>query len=245
MALIALLPFLLAAAQAAPASAHFDERRFGTEWSVQASDAPLGVRTFAKHDFVLRQRLLPPSLIRLKADAADAKTGRVLAPAGAQLFGLATYGPPIFCAVGGGRRYACFIDMNRDGALDGHFLAASLTDDLPNIYGKRSRSPDGVRGGAYDRLDPKELVADYYVGLIYAGNVRSGRDQGEPVFAVMFGNGGNGRSLSDDVRPVEGSDPALVRALGAELVVRQRQGETIEIDLRRAIPPQQFGVVQG
>ena len=241
------LSILLAAAQSAPAPAppagSKDGRRFQSDWTIEPAAAPTGVRTVKPMDYLFRQRLLPPSLARLKTDIVDAKSGKLLAAAGSQLFGLYSFGEPLFCAPSKGLRYHCFADMNRDGALDGHFRAASQTRALPSLYGTRPTRPGAVRGGAYDLIDPGQIDTGYFVGLLYSATLLH-RDRARPVFAVMFGEEGNTQSLTSGVSPTEGSDPPSVEMLGAKLLIRGTAPETIDVEVRSTFARGKFGVVR-
>ena len=245
MALAIALSILVAPTQAAqvPPPASKDGRRFESDWTIEPSDAPAGVRTVKPMDYLFRQRLLPASLARLKTDVVDARSGKVLAAAGSQLFGLRSLGEPLFCAPSKSLRYQCFADMNRDGALDGHFRAGSQTKALPSLYGTRPANPGAVRGGAYDLIDPGQIDTGYFVGFLYSATV-SHRDRARPVFAVMFGQEGNTQSLSSGVSPTEGSDPPTVEMLGAKLLIRGTGAKTIDVEVRSTFARGKFGVVR-
>lgn len=245
MTLSIALSLVMAAAQAVPAPPPGSKngRRFETDWTIEASETPAGVRTVKPMDYLFRQRLLPPSLARLKTDVVDGKSGKLLASAGSQLFGLSSFGEPLFCAPSAGLRYDCFADMNRDGALNGHFRAASQTKSLPNLYGTRPLSPDAVRGGAYDLIDPQRIEAGYFTGLLYSATVRT-HGQERPVFAVMFGRQGNTQSLSSGLSPTEGTNPPRVEFLGAEILVMGKGAGTIDVEVRSNFAERQFGVIR-
>lgn len=253
------LAALLAGAGAGAASAQAPEsnqdREFRSIWLIQPSEEATGPRTVQDGGFVIRQRLLPPSLIRLDADASDQRSGRVIAPAGTQLFGLLTRGPPIYCVVGrrdastlqrmllwGGNRQICFADLDRDGRLDVQFNVGNQVRGVPNIAGRRPRNPGAVAGGGYTSLRPDQIETEYFVGLTFEGFI--GLRNHEPVFRITFGNALSRESLSGDVRAVRNSRPWLVTALGAEVVVTEVPGRAIEADVRRFIPPQPFGVIR-
>jgi hypothetical protein len=255
MLLGALLP-AAAAAQVAGAASASEERRFTTIWLVQPSDAPLGPRTIEDNDYVFRQRLLPPTLIRLTADVADPEDGHVMAAAGTQMFGLLTSGPPLFCKVGrkdpsvartlllgGGNRQACYADMDRNGTLDGQFSVGNAVKGLPNISGKRPKVPKPVSGGAYERIDPNLIDTPYFVGVRYEGMVGL-LSKKRPAFRIWFGTDESRDSLTSFTRPPKGSEQPVVQVLGAEFTVVAMRGETLDIDIHRAIPPQPFGVVR-
>ena len=245
--ILAIALSLLAAAQSASAPAtprgSKDGRRFESDWTIEATAAPAGVRTVKPMDYLFRQRLLPPSLARLKTDVVDAKSGKLLAAAGAQLFGLTSFGEPLFCASSTSLRYHCFADMNRDGTLDGHFRAGSQTKALPNLFGTRPTSPDAVRGGSYELIEPKQIEAGYFAGLLYSATVRT-RGEERPVFAVMFGRDGNTQSLSSGLSPTAGTDPPRVEFLGAEVLITGNGAGTLDVEVRSNFAERKFGVVR-
>lgn len=232
------------------------ERFYLALWWVQPSQEPLGRKTVGENDYVIRTRLLPPSLIRLRADATAERDGRVLLPAGSQLFGLSTSGPPIWCAlarrstgasVGGsvlgglvGRRapsQLCLTDLDRDGRLDAWFAAGSPVEGVPNFSGYRPRNPAAVRPAAFEQLEPEQMEADYFVGIRFEGLSTFGAS---PVFSISFGNGRNREQLTQTVSPQDG----LVEALGGEFAVVGREGEILEVDIRRNLPRRPFHVLR-
>jgi hypothetical protein len=232
------------------------ERFYMALWWVQPSREPLGRKTVRDGDYVLRTRLLPSSLIRLHADAVAAESGRVLLPAGSQLFGLSTSGPPIWCALarrssggtvagsvlGGlvGRRapsQLCLIDLDQDGRLDAFFSANSPVRGVPNFSGNRPRNPAPLAPAAFERLDPEQMETQYFVGIRYEGvaTLRSG-----PHFSISFGDEDTRGHLTSGVSPQNG----VVTALGAEFEIVRRDGETLEVEIRRNMPRQPFHVFQ-
>lgn len=234
-----------------------DDRTFSSVWLIQPGDEALGSRSVRDGEFVFKRKLLPPSLVRLTANAVDAETDKVLVPAGTQLFGVLSAGPPIFCQVGirdaslarslligGGNRQQCFTDMDRNGALDGHFSFGNAIKGLPNIQGKRPKVPEKVLGGEYQVVPTDQLAHDYFVGVKYEGVIGLARKVQTPVFSVEFGTTGSTEKLSRQIRPVKDSKPFLVSVLGAEFAVTGRKDDVIDIDVRRPIPPQPFGVVK-
>ncbi|HEX8364067.1 MAG TPA: hypothetical protein VF603_02150 [Allosphingosinicella sp.] len=232
------------------------ERFYVALWWVQPSHEALGRKTVREGDYVLRTRLLPSSLIRLTGDAVAAEGGRVILPAGSQLFSLSTAGPPIWCALerrssggrvtgavlGGlvGRRapsQLCLIDLDRDGRLDAHFSANSPVRGVPNFSGNRPRNPAGLAPTAFEQLDPERMETEYFVGIRYGGvaTLRS-----NPYFTISFGDGERQGHLTSSVSPQDG----VVTALGASFEIVSRNGETLEIDVRRNIPRQPFHVMR-
>ena len=247
----------LAATAAADTPSDRAEREFTAVWIVQEADAPLGARSVNDGEFVFRNRLLPPALIRLRADALAEGNGNVVVAAGTQLFGLLTQGPPIYCVVGrrepsvamrilwhGGNRQVCLTDLDRDGTLDAHFTVGNQVMGVPNFSGRRPRNPDRLRGAAFETLAPDQIDVEYFVGVKYEGRIGMVRRNPTPVFSVVFGTEGSQERLSGDVRPVRRSDPPLVTPLLAEFVVTGVRGDTIDIDVRRNVPPQPFAVVR-
>ena len=248
---------VLAATAAAAAPSDRAEREFTAVWIVQESEAPLGPRSVNDGDFVFRNRLLPPALIQLRANAVDAESGNVVAAADTQLFGLLTQGAPIYCVVGrrepstamrilwgGGNRQICLTDLDRDGTLDAHFTVGNQVMGVPNFSGRRPRNPDRLRGVGFDVLPPEQIGVEYFVGVKYEGNIGLIRRNPTPVFSVMFGTERSQERLSGDVRPVRRSDPPLVTPLLAEFVVTGMRDDAIDVDVRRNIPAQPFGVVR-
>jgi hypothetical protein len=232
------------------------ERFYLTLWWVQPSREPLGRKTVRDGDYVMRTRLLPPSLIRLSADAVAARGARVVLPAGTQLFGLSTGGPPIWCAlprrstggsVGGsllgglvGRRapsQLCLIDLDRDGRLDAFFSANSPVGGVPNFSGNRPRNPNPLAPAPFEQLEPEQIETDYFVGIRYEGLSTLGAN---PTFSISFGHERNRASLTETVSPQGG----VVDALGGEFAIVRRDGETLEVDIRRNLPRRPFHVMR-
>ncbi|MEA3015830.1 MAG: hypothetical protein QOI38_552 [Sphingomonadales bacterium] len=261
-AALATLLSVPAAAQPAPDEAAAARRQERSErfylslWWVQPSREPLGRKTVRDGDYVIRTRLLPPSLIRLNADAVAEQGGRVLLPAGSQLFGLSTSGPPIWCAVarrstGGrvpgavlgalvGRRapsQLCLVDLDRDGRLDAFFSANSPVRGVPNFSGNRPRNPARLAPVAFAELDPEQMETQYFVGIRYEGvaTLRS-----SPHFSVSYGDEDTRGHLTRAVSPQNG----VVAELGAEFEIVRRDGETLEVEIRRNMPRQPFHVFQ-
>ncbi|HEX8653943.1 MAG TPA: hypothetical protein VF693_01805 [Allosphingosinicella sp.] len=260
LAVAAVAPQAAAQDQPAPEDAAAARRQERSErfyvalWWVQPSRESLGRKTVRDGDYVLRSRLLPPSLIRLTADAVAERGGRVLLPAGSQLFGLSTSGPPIWCALarrsGGGRvaggvlgglvgggapSQLCLIDLDRDGRLDAHFAANSPVRGVPNFSGNRPRNPARLAPAAFERLDPEQMETEYFVGIRYEGvaTLRSG-----PHFSVSYGDEDTRGHLSRGVSPQSN----VVTELGAEFEIVRRDGETLEVEIRRNMPRQPFHV---
>lgn len=232
------------------------DRAFQSIWIIQPNDQPTGPRSVRDGELVFRNRLLPPMLARLTADAVDRDSGEVVAPAGTQLFGLMTRGAPIYCVVGrrdpstavrillaAANRQICLIDTNRDSVFDAHFRVTNNVMGVPNIQGRRPRNPDALTGGAFETLAPDEIATDYYVGVKFEGIVGL-LTMPQPTFSIVFGTEESSNRLTMDVRPVRRSNPPVVTPLGAEFVVSAINGDVIEIDVRRNIPPQPFGVVR-
>ena len=229
------------------------QRYFISMWYVAESDQPLGRRTVNDGDYVLRSRLLPPSLIRLTADAVEPATGRVIAPAGTQLFGLESRAAPIWCVAGrrdpgvaerillsgGSNRQICLVDSDKDGDLDGHFRVQNVVKGVPNFAGHLPRELDPLSGAAFETQRPDQIETDYFVGIRFEGMPMVG---GRPVFSITFGNERSRERLTDVVRPR--TENPVVRALDAEFEIVARNGETLDVDVRRNIPVQPFHVVQ-
>jgi len=261
LAATALTPSL--AQNARPAAKSADARRaerserfFMTLWWLQPSAEPLGRKTVRDGDYVMRTRLLPPSLIRLNADAVAERGSRVVVPAGSQLFGLSTSGAPIWCALarrstgasvsgallGGlvGRRapsQLCLVDLDRDGRLDAFFSPNSPIGGVPNFSGHRPRNPDRLAPAGFEELQPEQVEADYFVGIRYEGLSMIGA---HPTFSISFGNERNREQLTDLIGPRDG----VVEALGGEFAIVGREGETLEVDIRRTLPRRPFHVMQ-
>lgn len=243
-ALAAILTGALIASSAsaqAPAPSAEEARRYSAIWLVQPKAAPTGVQTVSKGGFVVVQRLLPPTLIRLDSDAADSANGKILGRAGAELFGLVTEGPPIYCATGREYTQRCFTDMDRDGRLDGHFTKSNPVQALPSFSGKRPEKLKPLKGGAYTRVDPRTMEAKYIVGLRF-NRVNSLLQTPNPVFRIVFGTEEWTDNLSQEIMP--GAGPQTIEALGARFRVLALRGNTVEVEVDRTIPPQSFAVEQ-
>lgn len=241
----------------ASAAPETDDRRFTSVWIIAPAEAlQTGSRIVGDNEFVLKQRLLPPSLIRLRSAAVD-RSGEVVVPAGTQLYGLVTAGPPIYCLVGtrdpsflqeallgGGNRQICLTDLDRDGALDARFTVGNLVKGLPNISGKRPKTPRPIRPAAFDMLEPEHVEVDYFAGVRFDGFVGILKRRETPTFSIVFGTEQSNDRLTRDVRPEKGSDPWRVRVLGGEFTVLQQEKDRIHVDVQQTLPPQPFGVVQ-
>jgi hypothetical protein len=231
------------------------ERYFVSIWHVEESDAPLGPLTVRDGDYVFRNRLLPSSLVRLTADAVDQESGELVAEAGTQLFGLSTRGAPIYCVAGrreasaltrillsAGNRQICFVDLDKDGRLDGHFSAGNAVRGVPNFSGHRPRNPKRLATPAsYRQLRPEEMETDYFVGVRYRGRALL---NSRPVFTVTFGTLSSRESLTSGIRGPRELNARPVSAMGGEFVITGREGSTLQVDIRRKVPPQPFHVIQ-
>ena len=255
---MALAAAMVLALVSAPAAAQPDERAYSSIWLIAPSEEPAGRRRVEDGGYVFRQPLLPPSLARLDSDARDPGSGRVVAAAGTQLYGLVTRGPPIYCVVGrrdpsvagqlllgamAGNTQVCMADMDRDGRFDVRFNVRNQIRGVPNISGRRPRDPDAVAGGAYSQIPPADIATRYFVGVRYEGMLRFTRAP-TPIFQIWFGTDESRQDLTEIVRPVRGSDPPLVTPLGAEFTVTEMRGNSIEVDIGRPIPPQPFAVLR-
>lgn len=242
----------------APAAAQPDERAFHSVWLIAPGEEPAGRRRVEDGGYVFRQRLLPPSLVRLDSDARDPGSGRVVAAAGTQLYGLVTRGPPIYCVVGrrdpsvagqlllggmAGNTQICMADMDRDGRFDVRFNVRNQIRGVPNIAGRRPRDPDAVAGGAYSELPPASIATLYFVGVRYEGMLRF-TSTPTPIFRIWFGTDESREDLTEIVRPLRGSNPPLVTPLGAQFTVTEMRGSSIEVEISRPIPPQPFAVLR-
>lgn len=230
-----------------------DDRRYASIWIVQPNAEAVGRHTVRPGDFIFRQRLLPPTLVRLDSDARDAGSGALIAAAGSQLFGLITEGPPIYCVAGrrsatalmqdliGGpaNRQICLVDMDRDGRLDSHFAKGNWIRGVPSIEGRRPNRMDAVTGGTYTAIPPTEMIAHYFVGLRYMGSIVLTYDM---YFQIAWGDDGGHQTLPDAIVPIRHSDPPLVQVRGAELVVAARRPGEMDVDVRSAFPPAPFFV---
>lgn len=233
------------------------EREFQSLWFIQPSDQPLGPRSVNEDEFVFRNRLLPPALVRLSADAVDSESGEVIVPAGAQLFGLIVKSAPIYCVVGrrdpstaarillgpnAANRQVCLIDLDGNRVFDAHFRVPNQVRGVPNFSGRRPRSPDALTGAAFETLSPDQIEVEYFVGVKYQGMI--GLTRRRPAFSIVFGTDRSTDRLTELVQPVRGSDPPLATPLRAEFVVSEVRGDTIDIDVRRNVPAQPFSVVR-
>ncbi|HEU0133983.1 MAG TPA: hypothetical protein VFR28_04100 [Allosphingosinicella sp.] len=230
-----------ASAQTAAVAGPEQARRYSAIWLIQGKAAPTGVQTVRKGGFVVLQRLLPPSLIRLDTAVADSGNGKILVPAGAELFGLVTDGPPLYCATGRLYTQRCFADMDRDGQLDGHFTKSNPVHVLPSFSGKRPEKLKPLKGGRYSRADPRSMKAKYVVGLRF-NRVNSLLQAPNPVFRIVFGTEEWTDNLTQELMP--GAGPQTIEALGARFRVIALRGDEVEVEIDRTIPPQPFAVEQ-
>lgn len=249
-----LTAFLFGSAFATPAA---NPDYIETAWIVQPDQAQLGERNVRDGEYVVKHRLLPTSLAELREDVQDAKTGKVLARAGDQLFGLLTSGAPVFCVnsvpkqslgrnllFGSGNLQRCLIDSDVDGRFDAEFNAGNAIPGLPNFMRKRPKKPDSVKGGSYALIDPKLDKQNYFVAIRYEGRAGIIGKGSLPTFSVRFGTDGNVGSLTYDTVPETGVMPFDVRMLGSRFTVILRDGEVVRVKIEESIPEQRFGVVQ-
>ena len=242
-----------AAAAAAARMAEEDQRFFSSAWRIAASSEPLGRRTVSDGDYVLRNRLLPRSLVRLTADAVEPGSNKVIASAGTQLFGLNSRNAAIWCVVGRrdpgiamrllvadvGNRQVCLVDRDKDGDLDGHFRVSNQVRGVPNFSGYLPRELEPLAAAAYEALTPEQIEVDYFVGIRFEGIALM---PARPVFSVTFGNERSRERLSDVVRPR--AENPVVKIMDSEFEIVARNGEALEIEVRRPIPPQPFQVIR-
>lgn len=228
-----------------------------TAWIVQADPAQQGERAVRDGDYVLKHRLLPSSLAELKEDVTDAKSGKMLAKAGDQLFGLLTSGPPVFCVTavprqtvarsllfGTGNLQRCMVDSDSDGRFDAEFNAGNAIPGLPNFQRKRPKKLDAVQGGRYAVIPPDMDQQRYFVAVRYGGRAAVIGKGSLPTFSIRFGTDGNVGSLTYDTVPDTGVMPFDVRMLGARFTVLGLDGEVIRVRVTQAMPEQRFGVVR-
>jgi hypothetical protein len=233
-----------------------DPEQIETAWVVQPDQSQIGDRDVRDGAYVLKHRLLPHSLAELREDVKDERSGKVLARAGDQLFGLLTSGAPVFCVnsvprqnvlrtlfIGSGNRQRCLIDTNSDGRLDAEFNAGNAIPGLPNFSRKRPRKPDAVTGGAYDVIEPHLDRQNYFVAIRYEGRAAVMGKGSLPTFSIRYGTDGNIGSLTHDFVPETGVMPFDVRMLGSQFTVTARDGETVRVKIHEAIPAQRFGVM--
>ncbi|NJS13905.1 MAG: hypothetical protein HC788_03865 [Sphingopyxis sp.] len=223
---------------------------------MQPDAAQVGERAVRDGEYVLKHRLLPPLLVELREDATDAKSGKVLAKAGDQLFGLLTSGAPVFCVnsvpkqnvarsllFGSGNLQRCLIDSDKDGRLDGAFNAGNAIPGLPNFMRKRPKKPDAVAGGAYAQVDPPLDRQKYFVGVRYEGRAGIIGKGSVPTFSIRYGTEDNVGSLTYDEVPKDGAFPINMTILGSRFAVVSRDAEVIRVKVDEAMPEQVFGVV--
>ena len=228
-----------------------------TAWIVQPDTTQVGERSVRDGEYVLKHRLLPPSLVELREDVRDAKSGKLLAKAGDQLFGLLTSGAPVFCVnsvpkqnlgrsllFGSGNLQRCLIDNDTDGRLDAAFNADNAIAGLPNFMRKRPKKPDAVTGGAYASIDPGQDRQNYFVAVRYEGRAGIVGKGSVPTFSIRYGTDGNVGSLTYDKIPENGTLPIAMTILGARFLVLSRDEEVIRVKVEEAMPEQRFGVVQ-
>jgi hypothetical protein len=228
-----------------------------TAWIVQADPAQIGERSVRDGEYVVKHRLLPPSLVELRDDVRDAKSGKTLAKAGDQLFGLLTSGAPVFCVnsvpklnlgrsllFGSGNLQRCLIDGDADGRLDSAFNAGNAIAGLPNFSRKRPKKPDAVTGGSYTPIDPAQDRQNYFVAVRYEGRAGIIGKGTVPTFSIRYGTDGNVGSLTYDKVAENGAMPIGMTILGARFLVLSRDDEVIRVRVEEAMPEQRFGVVQ-
>ncbi len=252
---MSIVPWLLMSGVALNPAANPDY--IETAWVIQPDPSQMGERDVRDGEFVLKHRLLPPSLVELTEDVKDAKSGKVFAKAGDQLFSLLTSGAPVYCVnsvpqqslgrsllLGSGNLQRCMIDADSDGRLDSAFNAGNAIAGLPNFMRKRPKKPKAVTGGAYVKIAPEQNRQTYFVGIRYEGRSATIRKGALPTFSIKFGTEGNLGSLTYDTLADTSAMPFDVSMLGASFTVLARDGEVIRVKVSRPMPAQRFGVVQ-
>lgn len=246
-----------AAAQEGDGEREQNERNYLTAWILQPELDPefLTQRTLVSGDLVLRQRLLPPTLARLSADAILDENGETVIPGGAELFGLVTAGPPIFCVAGTpdrsnfgqfmlgvGNTQRCLVDLDRDGRFDGYFRRNSEMEGLPNIRGRRPRNPDAIRPVVYELAPSSTMRTYYFAGIQYNGQPPYLR--GRPTFSVVYGTEQNRGRLSQSFTGDAERYPQTMTVMGAAFTFDAAVDGGIEATVLRPMPPRPFVVIR-
>ncbi|EAQ29419.1 hypothetical protein NAP1_01565 [Erythrobacter sp. NAP1] len=191
-----------------PAAARdMHERHIETLWTISDVDliesdssAPADEegRLVANDDFVIKQRLLPPTAARLTSAIVDGD-GDVLAEAGDELFGVVSGSGDVYCLdkrpeynpvgalmVGAIFQASCFKDADGDGTFDGGFKKKLQPSAFPQLRGKHRRNLREISGGSFEKIDPRALTKVYYVGIEFDGRgfLAIGKSR---YFRVAFG----------------------------------------------------------
>ncbi|MGZ8997575.1 MAG: hypothetical protein ACXW2T_01840 [Allosphingosinicella sp.] len=254
------LPSLILAASAlacaTPANAARRERpeQMTTIWLIQPGEPSQEPRPVHRGEAMLEQRLLPSGLATLDSAFDGGEAKRPL-PAGTQLFLVVYRSAAVYCAF----QYKppntllalwsptttgtqlCFVDSDRDGRFEKHFVASNATPSLPGIYGPLPKMLKPMAPLAYSVAEPGAFGGDLSVSIVYTGkglinNVRR--------YAIFFGSKDRrARLTSDEVS--HGKDfPLRVEVLGASISVLSGSGQDIVVRVDRPVPPQPFGVVR-
>lgn len=224
-----------------------------TAWVIQPDPTQIGEREVRDGEFVLKHRLLPPSLVELTEDAKDAKSGNVIAKAGDQLFGLLTSGAPVYCISPDPEKslmrslmslQRCMIDVDHDGRLDSAFDVRNSVPGVPNFMRTRPKKLKPVTGGTYTKVAPEQDRQNYFVGIRYEGRTVSFGKGTQPTFSIKFGAEGNLGTLTAQRSAETSVTPFDMSILGSSFTVQARDGEVIRVKVSQPMPAQRFDVVQ-
>lgn len=255
---------LVLAATALPAGAE-DRPFYTTDWTVGAplTAAPFapaarpaadGFMAVAQGEVFLASRLLPPGAARLLGDARDDK-GKVLLPAGTELFGLRIKQGRVYCSVeqrnpsmmpsmlfgSKGFGHTCLIDGDSDGAFEATFTAKGQIKGLPNFQSRMPKNPKPVAPLRYETIDPAAMQTVYFVGVEYRANNNLG---GNEVFDLVYGTAEKRGKLTARMLIKGKSVPASLEVMGGRFTLRGSANDVAAIRVDRSFPAQPFGVVQ-
>jgi hypothetical protein len=251
---LSLVSALLACAAPASAARRVPMEQMTTIWLIQRGEPSQEPRPVHRGEAILEQKLLPAGLATLN-QAFDG--GEVKRPfsSGTQLFLVSYRSAAVYCAF----QYKppstllalwsptttgsqlCFVDSERDGRFEKHFVASNATPSLPGIYGPLPKGLKPMAPLSYSVAEPASFGGDLSVSIDYTGkglvnNVRR--------YAIFFGSKDKRARLTAD-QVSHGKDfPLTVEVMGASISILSGSGQDIVARVDRPIPPQPFGVVR-
>lgn len=241
-------------AQPAPARRIAPDEQFTTKWLVQPGEASAAPVSVPPGGLILKQRLLPTGLARLK-EAYTGPTPAESLAAGAEMVRATGPDGAVYCSTGyraqplamrlliGGPdrlRQVCLMDSDNDGRFDSVLKGTSNLRTLPSAFGILPKVPATIAPIPYEEAAPESFSELYYVGVQYEGQAKIGTLR---RFHLAFGSEGNWDQISDNLFTKRDSDlPRTLEVMGAAITILGGEGRNVVAKVDRPFPPQPFGV---